>query len=51
MDFHEYRAIQIPNVNEALHARMEPANKNDKLGVAMIAHKNYVVGRFAKTIF
>ena len=59
MGFHEYRTIWKPQENEVLHACMEPTNKKDKFDVAVIGHKNFILGhlvkeksaRFSKTVF
>ena len=58
MGFDQYRTIWTRHENEVVHARMEPTNKKDKFAVAVIGHKNSVVGhlikrksgQFAKTI-
>ena len=58
MGFNQYRTIWTPHEIEVVHARMEPTNKKDKFAVAVIGHKNSVVGhlikrksgQFAKTI-
>ena len=58
MGFDQYRTIWTPHENKVVHACMEPTNKKDKFAVAVIGHKNSVVGhlikrksgQFAKTI-